>query len=242
MSAVQAHYDRHLGPVYTWMAGGAGPAIERGAAELAGLGVGRSHGGYAVDLGAGFGAHAVPLARLGFKVLAVDACAALLEELEGHRQALSIETVHADLGSFARYLSGTPGLVLCMGDTITHLTDEDAVTGLVETVSDTLAAGGRLVITFRDYSSALTGEQRFIPVRSDDTRILTCFLEYTASRVTVHDLLHEWDGSAWQQRVSVYQKLRISPRWLAGLLEENGFTVTQHQGTSGMVCLVARRR
>jgi len=224
------------------MAGGAGPAIERGAAELEGLGVGRSDGGYAVDLGAGFGVHAIPLARLGFKVLAVDACAALLDELEARKGGLIVDTVQADLRSFPEHLSGKPELVLCMGDTITHLPDEEALTELVETVSATLAPGGRFVMTFRDYSSALTGEQRFIPVRSDDTRILTCFLEYTASRVKVHDLLHEWDGAAWQQRVSVYEKLRIPPEWLAGLLEENGFTVAQRQGTSGMVCFVARRR
>lgn len=242
MSTVQDHYDRHLGPVYTWMAGGAEAAMERGAAELRQLGVTNADGKAAVDLGAGFGMHAIPLARLGFNVLAVDACAALLEELESRRGALPIETARVDLREFRRLAPAGPELVLCMGDTITHLPDEQAVADLVETVSAALGPGGRFITTFRDYSRALEAEQRFIPVRGDETRILTCFLEYTASRVEVHDLLHEWNGSAWQLTVSVYQKLRISPQWLTEVLTENGLEVARSTGAAGMVCLAAQRR
>jgi hypothetical protein len=41
-------------------------------------------------------------------------------------------------------------------------------------------------------------------VRSDAGRILTCVLEYEDAHVVVHDLLHEFDGAAWRQRVSSY--------------------------------------
>lgn len=67
------------------------------------------------------------------------------------------------------------------------------------------------VISLRDYSTQLTAEQRFIPVRSDENRNLTCFLEYRESHVTVYDILHERDGSRWNLKVSKYNKLRISP-------------------------------
>jgi 2-polyprenyl-3-methyl-5-hydroxy-6-metoxy-1,4-benzoquinol methylase len=174
---VNKHYDRHLGPVYTWMLGGAESAIERGAGELTSLGIVRAAGGLAVDLGAGFGMHAIPLARMGFKVLAVDACAVLLEELESLKAGLDIETVQDDLCALSGRVCEQPELVLCMGDTITHLPDEQAVVDLVENVSAMLVPGGCFVMTLRDYSSALTAERRFIPVRSDDRRILTCFLE-----------------------------------------------------------------
>jgi hypothetical protein len=129
-----------------------------------------------------------------------------------------------------------------MGDTITHLPDEQAVVDLVENVSAMLVPGGCFVMTLRDYSSALTAERRFIPVRSDDRRILTCFLEYTESRVKVHDLLHERHGTEWRLRVSMYHKLRISPAWVADLLEKNRFTVEPRTNVSAMVCLVAHRR
>ncbi len=223
------------------MVGGIASAIERGAAELDTIGAAPSSSGVAVDLGAGFGMHAVPLARRGFNVLAIDSCAELLDELNVLREALPITTVRADLQSFQQHLPGKPQLVLCMGDTITHLADAESVTRLIRAVSAELSAGGRFVVTFRDYTNPLVGEHRFIPVRSDDSRILTCFLEYGDSHVTVHDILHERDGSDWTQSVSAYQKLRLSPEWLVSSLRENAFVVDQAPGTSGMVRVIAHR-
>lgn len=240
MSGVQKHYDEHLGPVYAWMHGGVDRAIELGAAEIDRLGIGRSVSGLALDLGAGFGTHAIPLARRGFEVLAIDSCAALLDELKVQGQGLAIETLLGDLHTFRLHLSRTPELILCMGDTLTHLENKAAVISLIEGASGTLGTGGRLVTTFRDYSTALTGEQRFIPVRSDERRILTCFLEYTDSHVVVHDVLHEWHDAAWRMMVSAYPKLRLSPAWVIETMEKNGFSVEHTEGRFGLVCLVAR--
>ena len=243
MASVQEHYDQHLGPVYAWMVGGVEPAIERGAAEMENLGTGPSETGFAVDLGAGFGMHAIPLARQGFNVLALDSCANLLEELRSHAQqeSLPVEIVQDDLRSFQSHLPGKPELVLCMHDTLTHLPDAASVETLIQAVAAEIAPGGRFILTLRDYSTALTGVQRFIPVRSDASRILTCFLEYAESHVQVHDILHEWDGSAWSMGVSAYPKLRISPEWLVATLEQNGFAVEQGAGPGGMVRFAATR-
>lgn len=241
MTSVQEHYDRHLGPVYAWMAGGLEAALERGAAELDAIGIRRSAGGIAVDLGAGFGMHSIALARRGYEVVAIDTCAILLDELARQAGALPVRTVRDDLLSFTRHLERKPELVLCMGDTLTHLPDEDGVVRLIADVAESLGEGGRFVATLRDYSGRLTGEQRFIPVRSDDNRILTCFLEYAATHVTVHDILHERDGSEWKMRVSTYEKLRIAPDPLEDLLRLQGFTVGRDVMPSGMLRFQAGR-
>jgi SAM-dependent methyltransferase len=241
VTSVQEHYDQHLGPVYAWMVGGIEYAIRRGSAEIEDLEVTPSGSGVAVDLGAGFGMHAVPLARQGFSVLAIDSCVALLDELRAWKVGLPIEIVKGDLLSFRHFLRGRPELVLCMGDTLTHLADEAAVEELIRTVSAELDIDGHFVMTLRDYSIPLADNQRFIPVQGDRNRILTCFLEYSESRVIVHDILHEWTGSDWKLSVGTYEKLRISPKWLEGLLRGNGFAVEQGAGPSGMVRFVARR-
>lgn len=128
-----------------------------------------------------------------------------------------------------------------MGDTLTHLPDAETVLQLIKAVSEALQVGGRFVTTFRDYSNELSGEQRFIPVRSDEDRILTCFLEYADSHVTVHDMLHERDPSGWQLRVSTYKKLRLALEWVCAALESRGFEVRREPGMAGMVRLVATR-
>lgn len=241
MSTVQVHYDDHLGPVYEWMAGGVEAALDRGESELADLAETAAGGGLAIDLGAGFGMHALPLARLGFRVLAVDACEVLLDTLRARRGELPIEVVHDDLQSFRDHQSEGASLILCMGDTLTHLPDEQSVENLVADVAAALEPGGRFVATFRDYTNASAGTARFIPVRSDATRIHTCFLEYEDSRVVVHDLLHEWDGGEWKLRVSAYPKLRLAPDRLASLLRSHGLAVATGIGPSGMMRFVGHR-
>ncbi|HLU07949.1 MAG TPA: class I SAM-dependent methyltransferase [Woeseiaceae bacterium] len=240
MISVQEHYDEHLAPVYAWMVGGIKPALERGAAELDAIGVNPSGSGVAVDLGAGFGMHAIPLARRGFDVLAIDSSAVMLENLSRHAVDVRVQAICDDLLSFPQYLPAKPELVLCMGDTLTHLPDEECVEQLITTVSESLAEDGCFVTTMRDYTTPLRGNRRFIPVQSDEHRIFVCFLEYSDTRVRVSDILHEREGSQWKMSVSSYDKLRILPEWLDGRLRRAGFAVTHEKAPSGMLRFVAR--
>jgi 2-polyprenyl-3-methyl-5-hydroxy-6-metoxy-1,4-benzoquinol methylase len=100
VKAVRDHYADHLGPVYTWMVGDIDVALSRSAVELDALQLPTKVGGTAVDLGAGFGLHALPLARRGFSVVAMDACDSLLQELEARKESLPIRAVNADLLAF----------------------------------------------------------------------------------------------------------------------------------------------
>ncbi len=241
MSATLTHYDNILGPVYAWMVGGTDRALEHGHSELMELGIKTSGGTLAVDLGAGFGMHTLPLARLGFRVLAIDSCKSLIDTIRERTESAAIDPVHDDLLSFRHHLRERPELVLCMGDTLTHLADYHQVVKLVESVADILAHGGRFVVTFRDYTNEATGVDRFISVRSDATRIHTCFLEYNESHVQVHDLLHEKEGAEWTLRIGSYPKLRIAPAWFVELLRINGLSVVSGAGPSGMIRFIARR-
>jgi 2-polyprenyl-3-methyl-5-hydroxy-6-metoxy-1,4-benzoquinol methylase len=186
---VAEHYARHLAPIYVWMAGGAEPALQAGAAELEALRLPLKEGAVAIDLGAGFGKHAIPLARQGVRVTAIDSSVELLHELVQLAGNLPIRAVQDDLLAFRSHIEEAPSLFLCMGDTLTHLPDLGAVEELIAGVSTALPAGGTFIVTMRDYSVPLLRDQRFILVRSDDSRILTCFLEYEAESVLVHDII-----------------------------------------------------
>jgi SAM-dependent methyltransferase len=243
ISPVRDHYEKLLGPVYSWMAGDIDAAMIRADAELEAMGLPANGSGIAVDLGAGFGMHSVPLARRGYQVTAVDSHEPLLGELRARAGSLPIRTVNADLLEFKNYIPQPASVILCMGDTLTHLPDAASVETLFKAVAVTLVPGGLFALTFRDYASApLTGEGRFILVRSDENRILTCFLEYGDSRVQVHDVLHERDGGQWRLRVSSYPKLRLSPEWVVAALTSLGFTVRREPGVSGMVRVIAKRK
>lgn len=241
MKSVQEHYNQHLGPVYSWMVGGFESALARGAAELEAIDAMPGESGWAVDLGAGFGMHAIPLAKRGFNVLAIDSCKVLLDEMQGLKNDLPVQAVEDDLFLFPQKLSEKPDIVLCMNDTLTHLADQSAVTRLIRLVAEHLRPGGQFIATFRDYSKPLEAEQRFLPVRSSATRIFSCFLEYSDSHLTVNDILYEWSGTDWKLSISSYKKVRISPEWVTDTLRERGFAARWEPTDSGMVRVVANR-
>jgi 2-polyprenyl-3-methyl-5-hydroxy-6-metoxy-1,4-benzoquinol methylase len=241
MASVADHYRSHLAPVYAWMSGGFDAAIARGETEIGAILPNLSKGSRAVDLGCGFGMHSIPLARRGCSVLALDSSSHLLEQLQAHAGTLPITAVEADLSAFQRYLHRPADIVLCMGDTLTHLPDRDTALQLFALTAISLRPGGTFIATFRDYTQALVGNGRFIPVKSDADRILTCFLEYAADHVDVHDMLHERNGDAWQLRVSTYRKLRLEPQWVSASLRDRGFVVRTEPGLAGMTRVIAAK-
>jgi SAM-dependent methyltransferase len=242
MPSVAEHYERVLSPVYAWMTGGVESALAAGKSEIDALALNLPPGALVVDLGAGFGMHAIPLARAGARVIAIDSSAQLLEELKRLAGDLPITTVQDDLLGFRAHLSEKAAAIFCMGDTLTHLPEHTNVDFLIQEVAEALMHAGRCVFSFRDYREPLRDERRFIPVRSDERRILMCFLEYEDDSVVVHDILHERAGDAWDTKVSSYRKLRLSPEQVVASLDSFGFEVRLESGLRGMVRIVAQLR
>jgi 2-polyprenyl-3-methyl-5-hydroxy-6-metoxy-1,4-benzoquinol methylase len=241
MATSETHYKTHLGPVYSWMLGDLDAAFARGAAELDDLPLPMERG-VAVDLGAGLGLHALALAKRGFQVIAVDSCQTLLDELRARAGSPPVASHRADLLEFRTFVTEAPRVIVCMGDTLTHLPALAAVDSLLKAVAESLRRGGVFAATFRDYATrALEGEQRFISVRADETRILTCFLEYQDHQVIVHDLLHEKEHGRWRLAVSSYPKLRLAPEWVMVKLSAQGFSVKRDTTAGGMVRIVATK-
>lgn len=174
MVAVTEHYANHLAPIYLWTVAGIETAVNLGKADLATLIPGS---GFAIDLAAGFGMHSIPLAQAGYQVVAIEQSSLLLGVLQELSLGLPIRIVEADLLEFQTLVPDPSDLIICMGDPLTHLESFEQVQLLVESVAQSLSQKGRFVTTLRDHSSAAVGEGRFIPVRSDRNRIMTCFQE-----------------------------------------------------------------
>jgi SAM-dependent methyltransferase len=238
---VKDHYDRLLSRIYWWMLGGVETSLERSRAELAGLGFTAVTGpARALDLGAGPGLQSIPLAELGYRVTAIDTSVDLLRDLARRRP--DVATYALDLRDLPPELGDAYEVVVCMGDTITHLGGTGEVDLVLGAGARLLAPGGVFVLTFRDYvSSVRSAADRFILVRGDEERILTCCLEYQPERVRVTDILHERHDGAWSLTASSYDKLRLSPWWVSERLAKRGLSVARDVGPTGMTRIVARR-
>jgi SAM-dependent methyltransferase len=238
------HYDQLLAEHYSWMVGVPfQEKVAEQAALLRELGLSEGRHGIAIDLGAGPGYQSVALADLGYaRVIAVDTSRTLLDELQAQKGDKPIEAVLDDMcGFLARTAPASADAIVCMGDALTHLESHNDLSGLLTNAAAVLAPGGKLILTFRDMSQALTGVDRFIPVQSDADRVMMCFLEYEPKTVIVHDLIHERTGTGWAMRKSCYRKLRVSAGDIVRQLERSGLHVAINREAGRMWAISARR-
>lgn len=242
MASVRDHYDTVLAEHYSRMFGDfeAKVAEQRALLERLGVTVGQD-AATAVDLGSGSGFQSVALARLGFRVLAIDFSQRLLTELRERARDLPVQTIAGDIRDVARLVPTAVGLVVCMGDTLSHLESEADLERVFDGVAARLAVGGRLVLTFRDLSTELGDLDRVIPLHASDGLVMTCFLEYEPGTVKVHDLIWARQPDGWHFRKGVYRKLRLAPHAVTTRLERAGFAVQRHQAPAGMIALVGIR-
>ncbi|VVB85358.1 Methyltransferase domain protein [uncultured archaeon] len=235
MASVPEHYESLLSGFYTWMSGGASPKIEENRQFFAMHKIVPRLSKTAVDLGSGPGFQSIPLAEKGFKVISFDLSQKLLDELENSKNQLDIITIHDDIVNFSTHLSNPVELIVCMGDTLTHLESFDKADSLFKEVHAVLEKDGRFVMTFRDLTTPMKELDRFIPVKSDENTIFTCFLEYENQHVKVHDLVYTKDNGVWTFKKSFYRKLRIPMEWVTERLGNIGFQIEISENARGLI-------
>ncbi|MGD8491975.1 MAG: class I SAM-dependent methyltransferase [Desulfobacterales bacterium] len=242
MDSVRDHYESHLAPYYAWICGGAEHNLEQNRTFFKAHNVQPLDTGRAFDLGAGCGFQSIPLAEIGFRVVALDLSVRLLGELKNSAPHLPIDRICDDITHFSNYARGDIDLVVCMGDTLTHLATLEKVAALLQHVFSALVPEGRMILSFRNLSEPLVGLDRFIPVRSDENTIFSCFLEYGKNSVAVHDIVYEKKRGRWALLKSSYRKCRISPDWIRKYLQKIGFTIEYYDDRRGLIDLIARKK
>lgn len=102
--------------------------------------------GRVLDVGAGPGRHALPLARHGLEVTALDASAHLLDMLRRRAgdEHLAIEIVHGDMREFSRTESFDAAV--SMWTSFGYFADEADHSRVLENIATSLRPGGRLVL------------------------------------------------------------------------------------------------
>jgi len=242
---VKEHYDNHLADFYSWMIGD----FDKGKNSFKDFcfnhEIKPNKTGSAIDLGAGNGIQSIALSEIGYTVKAVDFNDKLLTELKDKinrlPNGLSVELIKGDIRNVKTFSKSLVDLIICCGDTISHLETFEQVDKLIQDCFDSLDDNGYLILTFRDYSFELTDIQRFIPVKSDKNRILTCVIDYSEDKVTVTDLLHEKHHQTWTQKVSSYDKLRIRIDNLIDKVEEIGFSIIANENKNRMIHLILKK-
>lgn len=241
-ASARRHYETLLAEHYSWMRGDFEALVEQTVGLLQSLSI-LSNPGRALDLGCGAGIQSLALARLGYEVVAVDFSPTLLDELTARAGGLPIQAIEADLTQLRATLDLQEGfdVIVCMGDTLTHLPTLQAVEQLLNESASALRPNGTVVLEFRDLSTELTGVDRWIPVRLEPDKLMMTFLEFSATHVMVHDAVLARRGNTWQMNKSAYPKLRLSPEHIRRMLKQAGLAI-HHDSTQRGLCRISAVR
>jgi SAM-dependent methyltransferase len=236
----QEHYEALLNEVYPWMMGPFDVKAEQQQAILTRLGLAPRGCRRALDLGCGPGYQSVALARLGFEVTGVDTSESMLTAMRQETSSLPVRGVLGDMQQLRELAPGPWEVVVCMGDTLTHLQSLDEVRRLVAAVAGQMERGGTFVVGYRDMSTLPQGLDRIIPVKADAERVSLCFLEEEGPEsYLAYDIVHTREGEHWRFAKGCYRKLRLGADWLAAELAERGLAVRHREIDRGMTRLVA---
>lgn len=242
---VTDHYDKLLCKYYDWMLGGFDKASDAAAKLFTELNILGAENATALDLGAGTGVQSVPLAQAGFSVTAVDLSACLLAELTEHAADLPIKPVRGDMLDPATYAEAAPfDIVVCMGDTLTHLGNQQEVYRLFANTMAVLKSGGPFILSWRDMSGPVspTGAPLAYPVRLDQDRLFTTVIgDAGPGYVSSTDIIMVRGESSWEFGQGSYYKLRLSEMNCLQMLLASGFWIQSTFRRDPMTYVVARR-
>lgn len=120
-----------------------------------------------LDASCGAGAQAVPLAQLGFDVVAVDPSQGMLRKAqEIAAQYEVVDKIHferADFLTLPELVEGPFDAVVSKGNSLPHLLEDAEIEAAVHHFYTLLRPGGTLVIGMRDFGPFMEDRPRFIP-------------------------------------------------------------------------------
>jgi glycine/sarcosine N-methyltransferase len=120
-----------------------------------------------LDASCGVGTQAVPLAQLGFEMVAADPSLGMLnkaaETAATYHVSDKIQFVHADFLTLPDAVEGPFDAVVSKGNALPHLLTDEEIETAVLIFYELLRPGGTLVIGMRDFGLFMEDRPRFLP-------------------------------------------------------------------------------
>lgn len=188
-----------------------------------------------IDVSAGIGTQALPLALLGYNVVARDLSSGAIRRLrrEARARDLEIDAARSDMREVARSVHGQFDTVISFDNSIPHLlTDVEILTAL-RGFTKVLASDGQLLISIRDYEQVDRSPSSVHPygerVRAGRRFRLTQHWKWNgASHYRTTMIIEEQREGAWRQVTRTGAAYYAIPvHRLMALMEEAGFKASR---------------
>jgi glycine/sarcosine N-methyltransferase len=210
-----------------------------------------------LDVACGTGQHAIALARAGYRVLGVDVSPEMIARARENARAAGVEARFAvrGFGELAG-LGERFDALLCLGNSLPHLTHPAALAAGLADFYGVLADGGGAILQQRNFDRVLARQERYMPPQSArrgaDEWLFVRFYDFDGADLRFNMLrLHRRDGEPWEWRAEATPLRAWRAEELRRALVEAGFREPEARGnlagelydpaTSGDLVLLASR-
>lgn len=187
----------------------------------------------ALDAGAGTGFHSLLMAELGVEMTAIDVSKKMLERVKEHAKVrhLKIDIAQSSFEDLPDRVHRKFDAVLCMGNSLPHLSTKGDVEHSLKNFATVLHSGGILFLQILNYNRILANRERVQSVKELGGVTFVRFYEFHSDHVIFNILkLKKENGQPLQELESV--RLRpILKEELVRVLFEAGFSEVHTHGS-----------
>lgn len=156
-----------------------------------------------LDVACGSGSYAHALQALGHEVVAVDNDARMLELAKAKDETLDLRLLEmTDID----HLEGGFDLIFCIGNSLVHLENLEAIERFIEDCYDLLHTDGSLLVQIINYDRILDSEIDHLPTITNEHLCFERFYHRTHQGIDFHTVLHV-DAERFENHVTLYPVL-----------------------------------
>ncbi|MCE5278728.1 MAG: class I SAM-dependent methyltransferase [Planctomycetaceae bacterium] len=207
----------------------------------------------AVDAATGTGAYAIALAKAGVSVIGTDISAAMVDEAASAalRVGLNLHWMCVPMQDLAGRVEKPVDAVLCMGNSLPHLTTADEIETALTAFAKITRDGGTCVLQLLNYDRVTRLGERIVGIDRSGEQTFVRFYDFLGDQLRFNILEISWAG---EQATHMLHSTTLYP-WkadeIAGALARCGWTNIQrfggldfcpyHDLKSETVLLIAKR-
>jgi glycine/sarcosine N-methyltransferase len=195
-----------------------------------------------LDAACGTGMHAIRLAQQGYLTAGADLSNKMVEkaQLNADRAGLKVLFRTAGFMHLQETFSGEIGYpfdaIICLGNSLPHLTSEADICNSLQDFGDCLKSGGLLILQNRNFDAVLAKRERWIAPqsRSEGNKewLFLRFYDFDPDGLITFNIvrLSRESDSPWIQKLSTVRLFPLVKKKLEELLKESGFTDLRFYG------------
>ena len=186
-----------------------------------------------LDCACGTGLQSVGLLKAGFNVTASDLSEKMLEQalLNAKKEGYDLSTVKLDFRDLHSHFSEKFDAVLCMGNSLPHMSSEEDIRAALQSMYDVLGESGVLIVEIRDFDQLKNTNKRFLPIKVNAEHggnyvtilYVIDFLE-TVSRFNVIYIIQNHKTKEYNLEIHSIDYNLLGKEKLESLMKEAGFS------------------